>query len=81
MGNWEYLTFRIGYDRKEHKDWVIRYKGKPSLVGLQAILEAHGEVGWELVSLDLERSVAVAGIGKWAIEPVTYRVTFKRPKE
>ena len=61
--------------------WVIRYKSKPPLVGLQAILEAHGEVGWELVSLDLERSEAVAGIGKWAIEPITYRVTFKRPKE
>jgi hypothetical protein len=79
MGKWEYLTFRIGYDRKEHKNWVVKYNGKPPLVGLQAILDAHGADAWELVSLDLERSAAVTGFGKWHLEPVTYRATFKRP--
>lgn len=81
MTIWEYRTLRISYDKKEHKNWVVKYAGEPPLVGLQAILEAHGSHGWELVSLDVERMEAGVGMGKYHIEPVTYRATFKRPKE
>ena len=81
MGKWEYLTLRIRYDRKKHKNWVLEYADKPPLVGLQAILEAHGSRGWELVSLNPERFQAFAGFGKWYIEPRAYRATFKRPGE
>jgi hypothetical protein len=81
MTNWDYLTLSIHYDKKEHKNWVVTYQERPPLVGLQAILAAHGSAGWELVSLDSERMEAYTGFGKYTIEPITYRATFKRPRE
>ena len=79
MGKWEYHTIRIRYDKKEHKNWVVEFAEKPSLVGLDAILNAYGAAGWELISLDPERLEAYPGFGKWSIEPGGYRATFKRP--
>jgi hypothetical protein len=81
MGQWEYRTIRIRYDRKEHKNWVVERTGKPPLVGLQAVLDAYGSRGWDLVSLGPERFQAYAGFAKWIIEPAAYRATFKRPAE
>jgi hypothetical protein len=81
MGQWECLTVRINYDWKKHRNWVVEYAEKPPLVGLQAILEAYGSHGWELVSLNPEYFQAFAGLGKWHIEPRVYRATFKRPVE
>ena len=80
MGKWEYLTFSISYDKK-HKNWVVQYADKPPLVGLQAILEAYGSHGWELVNLGPEHLQASPGFGKWYVEPEVYRATFKRPVE
>jgi hypothetical protein len=81
MSTWEYLTIRIDYDRKQHKNWIVKYAEQPPLIGLSVILGNYGSRGWELVSLDPERLEAVPGFGKWTIEPASYRATFKRPKE
>ena len=78
MGKWKYLTLYINYDKKKHKDWVVEYAERPPLVGLQAILEAYGSDGWELVSLNPVQFQAFAGFGKWHVEPAAYRATFKR---
>jgi len=78
MPKWEYHTIRIRYDKKGHKNWVVEFAGKPPLVGLDAILNAYGSAGWELISLDPERLEAIPGFGKWFIEPGGYRATFKR---
>ena len=81
MGKWEYITIRINYEKKKHKDWVVEYASRSPVVGLQAILEAYGSEGWELVNLDPDHLEAYPGFGKWYIEPAVYRATFKRPVE
>jgi hypothetical protein len=78
---WEYRTISITYDRRKQKDWVAEYPERPPLVGFEAILEAYGSGGWELMSLNIERSWAAAGLGGWHIEPESYRATFRRPAE
>ena len=75
---WKYLTVSIKYEKK-HKDWVVEYAERPPLVGLQAILEAYGSDGWELVGLNPDQLQAFPGFGKWYVEPAVYRATFKRP--
>ena len=77
MNKWEHPTFTASYDKKR-KDWVIEYDDHPALVGLQAILEAYGAEGWELVNMAPDHSQAYPGWGAWHIEPDTYRATFKR---
>ena len=81
MVKWEYRTLQIRYDRKKHKNWVVERAEEPPLVGLQAIVDAHGTRGWELVSLDPEYFEIYAGFTKWHMEPEVYRATFKRPIE
>jgi hypothetical protein len=81
MGEWEHLTVGINYDKKKHKNWVVKRAGEPPLVGLQVILETYGSRGWELVSLNPERFLASVGFAEWHIEPRAYRATFKRPAE
>ncbi len=81
MEKWEYLTVRVKYDGKKHKNWVLEYAGRPPLVGMPEILKAHGADGWELVSLTPEEQEAYPSFGKWSIQPTTYRSTFKRPNE
>jgi hypothetical protein len=79
MATWEYRTFRITYDKKEHENWVVECSEKPTLVGLQAILETHGSQGWELVSLEAEHYRVSLGFGEYFVDPTAYRATFKRP--
>ena len=79
MQKWEHRTIRIGYDKKKHKDWVLERAEGPPLVGLQAVLEAYGSAGWELVSLHPDELLAAPGFGKWYVDPGSYRATFKRP--
>jgi len=55
MEKWEYCTIRIGYDKKKHKNWVVKHAEKAPLVGLSAILEAYGSRGWELVTIFLRK--------------------------
>jgi hypothetical protein len=81
MTKWAYLTVRIRYDGKKHKNWILEYPDRPPLVGMQGILEAHGADGWELVSLAPEDQKAYAAFGGWCVEPTTYRATFKRSSE
>jgi hypothetical protein len=78
---WEYRTISITYDHRKLKDWVVEDGEGPRLVGFSAILEAYGSREWELISMNLERSRAVAGFGEWHIEPRSYRATFGRPVE
>jgi hypothetical protein len=78
MSGWEYRTTRVRYDHKQHKDWVLTYTDGPSLVGLPAILEAFGSRSWELVSLQPDGFEAYPEFGKWSLEPVAYRIIFKR---
>jgi hypothetical protein len=78
---WEYRTISIAYDGQKQKDWVLEYRERPPLVGLQAILDAYGSRGWELMTLNPERLRAVAGFGEWHFEPRSYRATFRRPVE
>jgi hypothetical protein len=78
VGGWEYVTLDIRYDKKEHKNWVVKYAEASPLVGLQAILTAYGSRGWELVSLRPERYDALPAFGRWELEPASYRATFKR---
>ena len=78
MAEWEYRTFKIEYDKKQHKNWVSVRAGKPALVGLHSILEAYGSENWELVSLDAEQYEISVGIGKYYMDPTAYRATFKR---
>jgi hypothetical protein len=78
MTRWEYRTFKIEYDKKQHKNWVVERAEKPPLVGLQAILEAHGSRDWELVSLEAENYEISVGFGKYFMDPTGYRATFKR---
>jgi hypothetical protein len=80
MTRWEYSTFAIHYQKKL-KNWAVEYTHKPPLVGLQAILEAYGSEGWELVSLAPECSQVYPGFGQWHMEPETWRATFKRPAQ
>jgi hypothetical protein len=79
MGKWKHLTIAIHYDRKTHKDWVLQYADGTILVGLQAILEAYGSDGWELVGLNPDGYQAYPGFGRWDLEPRIYRATFKQP--
>ena len=79
--DWRYLTVRIKYDRKRHKDWVVEYAEKPPIVGIQAVLEAYGSGGWELVCLNPEGFSAHPAFGVWQIRPRVYRATFKQPVE
>jgi hypothetical protein len=79
MAKWEYRTFRIKYDKKQHKNWVVEHGEKPPLVGLPAILETYGSLGWELVSLEAEDYEIFPGFGKWYMGPTVYRATFKQP--
>ena len=78
MTEWEYRTFKIEYDKKQYKNWVVEHAGKPPLVGLQAILEEHGSRDWELVSLEAEHYEISVGFGKYFMDPTVYRATFKR---
>jgi hypothetical protein len=78
MTEWEYRTFKIRYDKKQHKNWVVEGAEKTPLVGLQAILETHGSQGWELVSLEVEHYEVSLGFGKYFMDPTGYRATFKR---
>ncbi|TET51289.1 MAG: hypothetical protein E3J64_07105 [Anaerolineales bacterium] len=78
MARWEYRTLSIGYDKKKQKNWVLERGDGGALIGLPAILEAYGSDGWELVSLDADRSEVFPGFGKWYMEPAAYRATFKR---
>jgi hypothetical protein len=78
MARWEYRTFSIGYDRKRDKDWVLEISDGDTLVGLAVILETYGSDGWELVSLQPVRFVVEAGFGRYHMDPVEYRATFKR---
>ncbi len=78
MTQWEYRTFNIGYDKKQHKNWVFERAGKPPLVGLQAILEENGSQNWELVSLVAEHYEISVGFGAYHMGPTLYRATFKR---
>lgn len=79
MQRWDHLTISIHFDNKTHKDWVVQLKERPPLVGLQAIIQAYGEQGWELVGLFPDGFQAFPGFGRWDIEPRIYRATFKRP--
>ena len=81
MTKWEYRTFSIRYNKKKHKDWVVKTAKGSLLIGLQAILTAHGVDGWELVGLNPDFYETFAGFAKWHVEPVIYRATFKRPVE
>ncbi len=81
MAEWEYLTVRIRYDKKRHKDWVVKYAENPPLVGLDAILGTYGSRGWELLCLNPEGFAAYPGFGTWQIRPRIYRATFKRSVE
>ncbi|MGD2147625.1 MAG: hypothetical protein PVH41_13100 [Anaerolineae bacterium] len=78
---WEYCTVCITREGRKQKDWVARGQDGAGLVGFSTILEAYGTRGWELMSLNLERSSAAAGLGEWRIEPRAYRATFGRPVE
>jgi len=78
---WEYCTVCITREGRKQRDWIVRGQDEAGLVGFSAILEAYGARGWELMSLNLERSSAVAAIGEWRIEPRLYRATFGRPVE
>ncbi len=80
MNKWEHLTFSIGYGKKQ-KDWILEFEGRPPLVGLQAILEAYGADGWELVSLQPDQYQVYPAFGQWSMEPARYRATLKRPVE
>jgi hypothetical protein len=81
MAMWEYKTISIMYDGRNRKNWVVEGRGGSPLVGFQAILEDYGSRGWELISLNLERSRAVAGFGGWHLEPRSYRAALGRPVE
>jgi hypothetical protein len=81
MNEWEYRTIQVPYDKKEHKNWVLKQKEKPPIVGLQAILEAFGVQGWELVSMEPEQFGVYPEFGKWYAQPAVYRATFKRQVE
>ena len=81
MARWEHRTLSIGYDKKEHKDWVLQGSDGVALVGLPTILEAYGSEGWELVSLEADRFEVFPGFGKYYMEPAAYRATFKRPAQ
>ncbi len=78
MAGWEYLTFSIGYDKKKHKTWALEQRDGETIVGLDAILQAYGSEGWELVSLEADRFEVFPGFGKYYMEPAAYRATFKR---
>jgi hypothetical protein len=78
MTEWEYRTFKIEYDKKQYKNWVVERAEKPPLVGLQVILEEHGSRDWELVSLEAEHYEISVGFGKYFMDPTAYRATFKR---
>ena len=78
MTKWEYRTFKIAYDKKQYKNWVVERGEKPPLVGLQTILEDHGSRDWELVSLEAEHYEISVGFGKYFMDPTVYRATFKR---
>ena len=79
MTKWEYLTLVIDYEKKRHKDWVLELEDGSQLIGMRQILKSYGDAGWELVSLQVARSLAEPGFGKWYIDPAAYRATFKRP--
>jgi hypothetical protein len=79
--NWEYRTACISYDGRKQKDWVVKGQEEAGLVGFSAILEAYGSRGWELISLNLERTRAFPGFGAWHVEPQSYRATFGRSAE
>ena len=78
---WEYRTVCIIREGRKQRDWVVKGQDGAGLVGFSTILEAYGARGWELISLNLERSFVVAGFGAWQIEPRAYRATFGRPVE
>jgi hypothetical protein len=78
MAEWEYRTLEIWYDKKQHKNWVFERAEKGAIVGLQAILEAHGSQNWELVNLCAEHYEISVGFGKYYMDPTMYRATFKR---
>lgn len=82
MKEWEYQTIQITYDRKQHKNWVLSQgSGQPPLIGLQAILGAFGAQGWELVNIGPDQFEVFPALGKYCVEPVVYRATFKRQAE
>ncbi|TFH36578.1 MAG: hypothetical protein E4G99_04660 [Anaerolineales bacterium] len=81
MTQWEYITLTIHYEKKPYADWIVARADRAPLVGLDSILEAYGQDGWELVSLEVERYEAFAAFAKWQVEPNGYRATFKRPVE
>jgi len=78
---WEYCAVCITREGRKQEDWVVCGQDAAGLVGFSKILEAYGARGWELMSLNLERSSAIAGFGGWRIEPRAYRATFGRPVE
>ncbi len=78
MQRWEYRSVRLVYDyAPEVNDWV-QSGGDSGQVGWEAILNAHGRDGWELVGFGPQLTTA-KGDGPVAHVVDRFRLVFKRP--
>ena len=80
MSKWVYRTVSVIYDKKR-KNWVTESAEMDTVLGLQAILDEYGSLGWELVDLSIDRLRTYVQLGGYAVEPEAYRATFKRMVE
>jgi plastocyanin len=75
---WDYRTIFVVWDETA-QDWRADWNDGPSTVGLEAVLDAEGAVGWDLVEVTHERFDDVIAGGTASQEARRLRLIFKRP--
>jgi plastocyanin len=74
---WDYRTVFIVWD-EEAQDWRADWTAGPSTIGLEAILDIEGSVGWELIDVAHERFDTILTDGATTQEARRLRLIFKR---
>jgi len=77
MQRWEYKAMRVEYDYSDTKGWVETGKDE-KIVGWDAILNAQGQEGWELVGFSPQLTKLKGEDHTHHVVDV-FRLVFKRP--
>lgn len=82
MDKWEYCNVTIGFQEfkddkgKKYKNWGVRYSNGDLIEGIDQVLNAYGQHGWELVNLVLAHAYQATQFG--GTDPDIYFAIFKR---
>jgi plastocyanin len=75
---WDYRTVFVVWDDAT-TDWRADWDDGTSTIGLEAVLDNEGSIGWELDSIAHERYDLIVGAGTTSQEARRLRLIFRRP--